>query len=69
LPRTAFGYFYNRFYVDAGFSVEGLVGGRLDLRLSGRNLFNNTDRVAAQFRRETYTPRGAGGELTVNYRF
>lgn len=63
----------NRAYLDAGLLWRNCwrsnSGAELDLRLTGSNLTDNREPVAAQWRSQTYEPRGIDVMLSADLRF
>jgi outer membrane receptor protein involved in Fe transport len=59
----------NRYYVDAALTWYNVWCRDMDLRLSGRNLFNNRQPVASQLNGDLYRPRGTELVLTLDMRF
>lgn len=55
---ASWGYVNNKIYLDANLFFKNIYNG-LDFGLGCKNLTNNTDLIAAQFREYRYHPRGA----------
>ncbi|MCJ8267929.1 MAG: TonB-dependent receptor, partial [Psychrosphaera sp.] len=59
----------NQFYLDASVLFKGLLGEGHDLRLSGKNLFDNRDAVAGPTLSGQYAPRGVSLAIAVYFEF
>jgi outer membrane receptor protein involved in Fe transport len=59
----------NRYYVDAALTYEDFLVEGVDVRLSGQNIFDNTDKLAAQWSNLQYHPRGATYLMTLYMEF
>jgi outer membrane receptor protein involved in Fe transport len=59
----------NRFYVDGALTWYNVCCRDMDLRLSGRNLFDNRKPVGAQITGDLYRPRGIDVVLTLDMRY
>lgn len=59
----------NQFYVDATVRWTQCFDLPLDLRVTVKNIFDQTDEVASQFHSYTYAPRGTTAELSLTYNF
>jgi outer membrane receptor protein involved in Fe transport len=55
----------DRIYLDAALTYENFLVADIDLRLSGQNILNNRSKVATQWSRTQYEPRGATYLMTV----
>ncbi len=62
-------YVNNQFYFDANLLFENVITDDLDISINCKNLTNNTQLVAAQYRTYRYSPRGIALYLAVNYRY
>lgn len=67
--KDSWGYVDDHVTLDGALAWENLAGGSLDLILTGRNLLDNRDEVAAPFHSYNYKPRGTSVEISVYYRF
>jgi len=55
----------NRVYLDAAMTYEDFLFDGVDLRLSGQNILNNRKKVATQWSKSEYEPRGATYLMTI----
>jgi outer membrane receptor protein involved in Fe transport len=56
-------------YLDAAIVWQNVLANKLDLRVSGKNILNNRDRLSMQYANGDYQPEGSHYEMTAYYKF
>lgn len=67
--KEEWGYVNNKFYIDANLLYENAFTKGLNISLSCKNITNNKDLIAAQFRKYRYSPRGISIYFAFKYTF
>lgn len=62
-------YIDNQFYLDATVLYSDIAGKPIDFGITAKNITDNTEKVAAQYRAYRYTPRGRIISATARVRF